>query len=126
MSKIKITIEGDDKDELVASLNAALGLLGGEAETPPAKGDDDEDEKPKAKKGKEKAEEPADDAPTLADVKDKIRELMAADEDGGEEKAAEVLGEHDAKKVSDLEEDAFQDVIDELEVAIRKAKKTKK
>ncbi len=120
MSKIKITIEGDDKDELVASLNAALGLLGGEAEVTPA--DEEKEEKP-AKGKKPPKEEPADDAPTLADVKDKIRELMAADEDGGEEKAGEILGEHDAKKVSDLEEDAYQDVIDELEVVIRKAKK---
>ena len=96
---IKITVEGDDKDELIAALDAAKEMLGAEAEESSDdddnSGDDDDDNSGDDDNDDDDNEE------ILGKIRKQIAKLVKTDEGPGKVKAA--LAKFKAKKLDQVD-----------------------
>jgi hypothetical protein len=106
----------NDKED-VPKKKKAVELEDEEDETPVKKKkvvEEEEDEAPKKSKSK---------APTLADVKLKVKEVLTAK---GKDAAITLLEAYEAEKIGDLEEEQYADFIVAADMVLKKGPSTKK
>jgi hypothetical protein len=106
---IKITVEGDDKDELVAQLQAALEMLGGEAGEEAEEEEAEEEEETEEEETEEEESEEEDPSDALrAEIKKKV--LLLTKKPGGAEKVRKAFAIAQAKKLDQIKDNMLAKV----------------
>jgi hypothetical protein len=86
-----------------------MHAAGGDDENPAAKEKKKDKKPPKTVPSNKQAEEPAGDGPTKAEVRAVLKKYGA---DNSPADARQILADHGAKSMTDLEPERYQDVID--------------
>ena len=115
MAKFKLTIEGDDKDELVTALNEAAVMLGGDAAEAPAEEEAAEEEAGEDLVGGE--DEDCDDMEALRE-KVKAGVIALSKKAGGSDKVLAAFAKVKAKKLAEVKDDKLATVAKLLKIKV--------
>ena len=120
MAKFKLTIEGDDKDELVTALNEAAVMLGGDAAEAPA-----EEEAAEEEAGEEEGDDDLvggedEDGDDMEALREKVKAgvIALSKKAGGSDKVLAAFAKVKAKKLAEVKDDKLATVAKLLKIKV--------